>query len=99
MEMLAQSIHTQAMEAIIKNKGKVKLGPHLVTVISIKTPPNINANQIYETSHMFSLPGSVMPVDVVYKLNDKVPHELNIPILNTNNNVANITKKYSIIFT
>ena len=33
-QMLAQSIPTPTMEAIIKNKGKVKLGPHSVTVIS-----------------------------------------------------------------
>ena len=80
------------MEAIIKNKGKVKLGPHLVTVISIKTPPNIRANQIYKTSHRFPLLSGVIPVDVVHKIDNKVPHELNIPILNSNNNVANITK-------
>ena len=91
-QMLAQSIPTPTMEAIIKNKGKVKLGPHLVRVISIKTPPNININQIYKTSHKFSLPNSVMPVDVVHKIHNKVPHELNIPIFNTNNHVANITK-------
>ena len=78
-------------------KGKVKLGPHLVTVISIKTPPNINANQIYKTSHKFPLPSSVMPIDVVHKIDDKVPCELNIPILNTNNNVANITKNTALL--
>ena len=80
------------MEAIIKNKGKVKLGPHLVTVISFKTPPNVKANQLYKTSHKFPLLSGVIPVDVVHKIDNKVPHELNIPVLNTNNNVANITK-------
>ena len=36
----------------------------------------------------------MMPVDVVHKIDKKVPYELNIPILNTNNNVANINQKY-----
>ena len=92
-QMLAQSIPIPTMETIIKNNGKVKLGPtFLLTVTSIKTPPNIRANQIYETSHKFPLPSGVIPVDVVHTIDGKVPHELNIPILNTNNNVANITK-------
>ena len=91
-QMLAQSIPTPIMETIIKNKGKIILSPHSVTVMSIKTPPNISANQMYKTSHRFSLPSSVIPVDVVHKINNKVPYELNIPILNTNNNVVNITK-------
>ena len=91
-QMLAQSIPTPTVEAIIKNKGKAKLCPHSLTVISIKTPPNIRANHMYETSHRFPLPSHVILVDVVHKIDDKVPHELNIPILNTNNHVANITK-------
>ena len=89
-QMLAQNIPTPIMETIIKNKGKIKLSPHLVT--ELKPPPNISANQIYKTSHEFPLPGGVIPVDVVHNTDDKVPCELNIPISNTNNNVANITK-------
>ena len=62
------------MEAIIKNKGKIKLSPHSVTVISIKTSPNISANQVYKTSYKFPFPSGVIPVDVVHKIDDKHPH-------------------------
>ena len=63
-----------------------------MTVISIKTPPNTSVNQVYETSHQFPLPSGMIPVDVMHKIDDKVPQELNIPIVNTNNNIASITK-------
>ena len=72
-QMFTWSIPTPTMEAIIKNKGKIKLSPHSATVISIKTPPNINMNRIYKTCHKFPFPSSVIPVDVVYKVDDKVP--------------------------
>ena len=49
-QMLAQSIPTPTMEAIIKNKGKIKLSPHSVTVISIKTPPNISAKYMKQVT-------------------------------------------------
>ena len=79
-QMFAQCIPTPIIEAIIKNKGKIKLSPHSVTVVSIKTPPNISANQIYNTNLKFPLPSSMIPIDVVHKIDDEVPHELNIPI-------------------
>ena len=78
-QMLAQSIPTPTMEAIVKNKSKIKLGPH--SVISIKTPPNVTTNQIYKTSHKFPLLSGVIPVDVVHKIDNKVPHELNHPYI------------------
>ena len=34
----------------------------------------------------------MIPIDIVHKFDNKVPHELKIPILNTNNNIANKTK-------
>ena len=43
------------------------------------------------------MPSGMMQVDIVHKNDDKVPHELNIPILNTNNNVANITKNTALL--
>ena len=66
-QMFVQSIPTPKIGPIIKNKGKIKLSPHSVTVVSIKTPPNISANQIYETNLNFPLPNSMIPIDVVQK--------------------------------
>ena len=91
-QMVVQSIPTPTIEPIIKNKGKIKLHPHFITVVSIKTSPNIN-----EINHKFPLPNSMIPINVVYKFDNKVPHKLKIPILNTNNNVANIIKNMALV--
>ena len=39
----------------------------------------------------------MIPVDVVHKIDDKVPCKLNIPITNTNNNIASITKNTAFV--
>ena len=39
----------------------------------------------------------MIPIDVVHKFNNKVPHELKIPIFNTNDNIANITKNMALV--
>ena len=96
-KMVVQSISTPTIEPIIKNKSKIKLSPHSITVVSVKTPPNINKSQIYEISYKFPLPSGVVPIYVVHKFDKKVPYELMIPILNTNNNIANITKNMTIV--
>ena len=39
----------------------------------------------------------MIPIDVIHKFDHKIPWELKIPILNTNNNVTNITKSTAIV--
>ena len=96
-QLVAQSIPTPTNKPIIKNKSKIKLRPHSVTVVSVRTPPNINTSEIYKINYKFPLPSGVIPIDVVYRFDNKVPHELKIPILNTNNNIANITKNMTLV--
>ena len=72
-QMVAQSINTPTMELIIKTKGKIKLNPHTISIISIKTPPDIDINHVYELNHTFPLPSSVIPIDVIHKLDHKIP--------------------------
>ena len=96
-QMVVQNISTPTIEPIIKNKGKVKLNPHSITMVLVKTPSNVNKSQIYELNHKFPLPSSLIPIDVVHKFDNKVPHELKIPILNTNNNSANITNNTALV--
>ena len=96
-QIVAQSIPTTAIEPFVKNKGKLKLSPHSIIVVSIKTPPNISTNQTYEIDHKFPLLSSVIPIDVVHMFDNKVPHELKVPMLNTNNNIANITKNTALV--
>ena len=94
-QMVMQSIPTPTIEPIIKNKGKIKLSPHSITVVSIKRPPNINTNQKYEINYKFPLPGGMIPTDVVHKFDSTTL--VKIPILNTNNNNANITKNMALV--
>ena len=96
-QMVVQSIPTPTIEPIVKSKGKIKLSPHSITVVSIKTPLNISTNQTYKIIHKFPLPSSMIPIDVVHKFDNKVPCELKIPVLNTNNNIANITKNTALV--
>ena len=44
-QMVAQSIPTPTTEPIIKNKGNIKLNPHSLTVVTVKTIPNIDTTQ------------------------------------------------------
>ena len=39
----------------------------------------------------------MIPIDVVHKFDNKVPCELKIPILNTNNNIVNIAKNKALV--
>ena len=45
-QMVVQSIPTPTIDPIIKNKGKIKLNPHSITVYSVKTPQNVNTSQM-----------------------------------------------------
>ena len=91
-QVVVQSIPSPTIEPVIKTKGKIKLNPHSITVVSVETPPNIDTSQVYELNHKFPLPSGVIPIDIIHKFDNKVPYELKMPILNTNNNVTNISK-------
>ena len=95
--MVAQSITTPTMEPVIKTKGKIKLNPHSITIVSGKHPPNIDTSQVYELNHKFSLPSSVIPIDVMHTFDHKIPPELKISMSNTNNNATNIIKSTAIV--
>ena len=95
--MVAQSVNTPTLEPIIKTKGKIKLNPYATSIISNKTPPNIDINHVCELNHKFSLPSGVIPIDVIHTFDHKIPWELKILIFNTNNSVTNITKNTAIV--
>ena len=58
----------------------------------VKTPPNINSNNIYEIQLDRKLPPSIIPLDVTYNLKNKHPSELLIPLLNISNKEVKIPK-------
>ena len=72
-QMVVQSITTPTMKPIIKTKGKIKLNPHSIIIVSVKTPPNIDISHVYELNHKFPLPSSVIPMDVMHKFDRKIP--------------------------
>ena len=39
----------------------------------------------------------MIQIDVVHKFDNKVPYKLKIPVLNTNNNIASITKNTALV--
>ena len=96
-QMVVQCIPTPKIEPIIKNKGKIKLNPHSISVVSVKTWPNVDTNHVYKLNHKFPLPSSVIPIDIVHKLDNKVLCDSKTPILNTNNNIGNITKNTALV--
>ena len=96
-QMVVQSIPTPTVEQIVKYKGKIELSPHSVTVVSIETPLNISTNQIYKINHKFHLPNGMIPIDVVHKFDNKIPHKLKVPMFNTNNCITSITKNTALV--
>ena len=66
-QIIVQSITTPTIEPIIKNKGKIKLNPHSITIVSVKTPPNIDTSHVYELNHKFPLTSGVILIDVIHK--------------------------------
>ena len=76
-----------------KTKGKITLPPMPVSVIGVKTPTLCNTNSAYELNFdTFQLPGGVIPLDILHRVNHKTPQNLNIPILNTNNRFCSISR-------
>ena len=47
-EMIAEAISQATDNPIIKTKGKITLPPMSFSVISVKTPPHHNTNNVYE---------------------------------------------------
>ena len=72
-QMVVQSITTPTMEPIIKTKGKIKLSPHSITIVSVKTPPNVDTSHAYDLNHKFPLPSGLIPIDVIHKFDHKIP--------------------------
>ena len=75
-QMVAQSIPSSTIESIIKTKDKIKLNPHSITVVSVKTPPNVDTSQVYELNHKLPLPSGMIPIDTIHKFDHKIPQEL-----------------------
>ena len=47
-EMIVQSVSSITTQPIIKCKSRTHLQVHTVTIISVKTPPNLDLQKLYE---------------------------------------------------
>ena len=90
-EMIAEAISQITDNPILKTKGKFTLPPMSVSVVGVKTPTLCNTNNVYEVNFdTFQLPEGVIPLVVLHRVDHKMPQNLNIPILNTNNSFCSI---------
>ena len=92
-EMITEAILQVTDSPIINTKGKITLPPMSASVISIKTWPLCNTNDVYKLDfNTFQLPEGVILLKILHKVNHKRPQNLNIPILNTNNSFCSISR-------
>ena len=61
-----------------------------ITLISIKTPRNIQANNLLKISLDRQLPKGLIPLDVLHNIEHKQPQEMLIPLLNVMNSVVKL---------
>ena len=81
-KMITEAILQVTNSYILKSKGKITLLLMSVSLISVKILPLCNTNDMYELNlNTFQLPESIIPLDILHKINHKTPQYLNIPIL------------------
>ena len=61
-----------------------------ITWISVKTPRNIQANNLLEINLDRHLPKGLIPSDVLHNIKHKQPQEMLIPLLNVMNSVVKL---------
>ena len=91
-KFLALSLTLQAPNQLVKTKGQCALQSRSITLISIKTPRNIQANNLLEINLDRQLPKGLIPLDVLHSIKHKQPQEMLIPLLNVMNTVVKLPK-------
>ena len=88
---LSHKVVIQQQENQFK-KGKIILKPNSISVIAVKTPKVPDTNILYEVDSEFQLPEGIIPLDVLHKVDHKMPRELNIHRLNISSNSLSTNK-------
>ena len=96
-EMIVQSVSMITTQPILKCKSRTCLKVHAVTIIAVQTQPNLEQHKLYECGEKLQLPEGVIPLEAQHKLRHKMPVELKIPLLNTNDRDVFITKNTAIM--
>ena len=64
-----------------------------MSTVKVKTPKTADSTNLYElNANTFQLPKGIIPLDVLHRVNHKVPQYLSIPILNAKNVPCSISK-------
>ena len=91
-KFLAISITLQSPNQLVKTKGHCVLQSRSITWISVKTPRNIQANNLLKINLDRQLPKGIIPLDVLHNIEHKQPQEMLIPLLNVMNTVIKLPK-------
>ena len=82
----------QLPNQLVKTKGQCALQGRSITWISVKTPRNIQANNLLKINLDRQLPKGLIPLDVLHNIEHKQPQEMLIPLLNVMNSVMKLPK-------
>ena len=91
-KFLTLSLTLQSPNQLIKTKGQCTLQSRSITGISVKTPRNIQANNLLEITFARQLPKGLIPLDVLYNIEHTQPQVMLIPLLNSMNTVIKLAK-------
>ena len=91
-KFLALSITLQSPNQLVKTKGQCTLQCRSITWISVKTPRNVQANNLFKINLDRQLPKGLISLDVLHNIEHKQPQVLLIPLLNVMNSVVKLPK-------
>ena len=77
---------------LVKTKGQCTLQGRSITWISVKTPRNIEVNNLLEVHLDRQLPKGLIPLNVLHNIEHKQPQEMLILLLNVMNSVVKLPK-------
>ena len=91
-KFLDLSLTLQSPNQLVKTKGQCTLQSRSITWISIKTPRNIQANNLLKINLYRQLPKGLILLDVLHNIEHKQLQEMMIPLLNLMNTVIKFPK-------
>ena len=91
-QFVALSIAPHVIWQLAKTKGQCHIQHRSITWITVKTPPNLNNNSLYEINLDRKLPAGLIPLDIIHNLNNKQPGELVIPLLDVGHTDVKLPK-------
>ena len=91
-KFLALNITPQLPKQLVKTKGQCIFQGRSITWISVKTPRNIQVNNLLKVTLDRQLPKGLIPLDVLHNIEHKQPQEMLIPLLNVMNSAVKLLK-------